>query len=141
MLRRLLVVGRQSEKDGLHVFPQTINVATQDARTQDDAPTEMRRHGLWEVVRGYYEQVVRSQEDMNRIRQYFLENPLRWSLKREDQEGRMRGAGDSEWGRWVVVRGFAGCPEEAGYKPVPTQDKERDAGMTQEGRAILGVRN
>ena len=88
------------------------------ARTQDEAPTKVRRHGLSEVVRGfktysgrrvnglrgtpgvavwqrgYYEHVVRNEEDMNRIRQYFQENPLRWSLKRENQEGRVRGRGD-----------------------------------------------
>ncbi len=81
------------------------------ARTKSEGP---RRHGLSEVVRGFktysgrrvnevrgtpgaavwrrgfYEHVVRNEEDMNRIRQYFLENPLRWWLKRENEgvEGR-----------------------------------------------------
>ena len=87
------------------------------------APTKMggtrRRHGLSEVVRGfktysgrrvnevrgtpgvavwqrgYYEHVVRNEEDMNRIRQYFQENPLRWSLKRENWGVEGRGSGDS----------------------------------------------
>ena len=101
--------GTRPEAAGLKPAP------TQDARTQDEAPTKVRRHGLSEVVRGfktysgrrvnevrgtpgvavwkrgYYEHVVRNEEDMNRIRQYFLENPLRWSLKRENQEGEARG--------------------------------------------------
>ena len=105
-------VGSRAEEAGLKPAP------TQDARTQDEAPTKVRRHGLSEVVRGfktysgrrvnglrgtpgvavwqrgYYEHVVRNEEDMNRIRQYFQENPLRWSLKRENQEGRVRGRGD-----------------------------------------------
>ena len=90
---------------------------TQDPATKD-GPTKRgsrRRHGLSEVVRGfktysgrrvnglrgtpgvavrkrgYYEHVVRNEEDMNRIRQYFQENPLRWSLKRENQELKARG--------------------------------------------------
>ena len=77
--------------------------------------TEVPRHGLSEVVRGfksmsgrrvnelrgtpgesvwqrgYYEHVVRNEEDLNRIREYIVRNPLRWSLKREDQE---RGLGE-----------------------------------------------
>ena len=86
------------------------------AGTKLEAP---RRHGLSEVVRGfktysgrrvnelrgtpgmavwrrgYYEHVVRNEEDMNRIRQYFLENPLRWSLKRENEGVRRRRTGES----------------------------------------------
>ena len=108
-----VTVGSRPEEAGLKPAP-TQN----EARTQDEAPTKVRRHGLSEVVRGfktysgrrvnglrgtpgvavwqrgYYEHVVRNEEDMNRIRQYFQENPLRWSLKRENQEGRVRGRGD-----------------------------------------------
>ena len=104
--------GARPEEAGLKPAP------TQDARTQDEAPTKVRRHGLSEVVRGfktysgrrvnglrgtpgvavwqrgYYEYVVRNEEDMNRIRQYFQENPLRWSLKRENEGVRGRGSGD-----------------------------------------------
>ncbi len=71
----------------------------------------MRRHGLPEVVRGFktysgrrvnamrgtpgtavwqrgfYEHVVRNEEDLNRIREYIAENPLRWWLKREGESG------------------------------------------------------
>ena len=35
---------------------------------------------------------------MNRIRQYFLENPLRWSLKRENRGVGVRGS-RVIWGR------------------------------------------
>ena len=48
---------------------------------------------VWQ--RGYYEHVVRNDEDMNRIRQYFQENPLRWSLKRENWGVEGRGSGES----------------------------------------------
>lgn len=36
---------------------------------------------LWQ--RGYYEHVVRDDDDLNRIRQYIIDNPARWS---EDEE-------------------------------------------------------
>ncbi len=66
-------------------------------------PNQRRRHGLPEVVRGfktfsarrinslrgnpgapvwqrnYYEHVVRNEEELNRIRQYVRDNPVKWS--------------------------------------------------------------
>ena len=109
-----------SAQDGvsMHEGARAEEAGYKPAPTKKDAPT--RRHGLPEVVRGfktysgrrvngvrgtpgvavwqrgYYEHVVRNDEDMNRIRQYFQENPLRWSLKREnwEREGRaFRGSG------------------------------------------------
>ena len=103
--------------------PEGVSVGSrpEDGRVRDAAPTKRRasgRHGLSEVVRGfksfsgrrvnelrgtpgvalwrrgYFEHVVRNEEDLNRIRQYIVENPLRWSLKREDHEGGL-GEGDS----------------------------------------------
>ena len=37
---------------------------------------------LWQ--RGYYEHVVRDDEELNRIRRYIEDNPLRWALDREN---------------------------------------------------------
>ena len=98
-----------------------VGARPEDGRVGDAAPTKRRasrRHGLSEVVRGfksmsgrrvnalrgtpgdavwqrgYYEHVVRNQEDLNRIREYVVGNPLRWWLRREDQEGGL-GVGDS----------------------------------------------
>jgi len=42
--------------------------------------TQFRRR-LWQ--RNYYEHVIRSDEELNRIRQYIEENPMRWD---EDDE-------------------------------------------------------
>ena len=85
------------------------------------APTKsvvVPRHGLSEVVRGfksfsakrvnelreakgvavwqrgYYEHVVRNEEDLNRIREYIEGNPVRWSMRQEDSERRFT-QGDS----------------------------------------------
>jgi putative transposase len=47
-----------------------------------------RSANLWQ--RNYYEHVVRNQQDLDRIREYILENPLRLFLKQMD--GRSNGA-------------------------------------------------
>ncbi len=81
------------------------------------APTKRKastRHGLSEVVRGFksfsakrvnalrgmtgiavwqrgfYEHVVRNEEDLNRIREYIVGNPVRWSMKRERPDDGLR---------------------------------------------------
>ncbi len=36
--------------------------------------------------RNYYEHIIRNQQDLNRIRAYIRNNPLRWWLDREDPE-------------------------------------------------------
>jgi putative transposase len=37
---------------------------------------------LWQ--RGYYERVIRNEQELNRFRNYILENPLKWHLDREN---------------------------------------------------------
>ena len=86
----------------------------EDGRVGDAAPTKTLasgRQGLSEVVRGFksmsgrrvnalrgtpgvavwqrgfYEHVVRNDEDLNRIREYVAGNPVRWWLKREGESG------------------------------------------------------
>ena len=36
--------------------------------------------------RGYYERVIRNENELSRIREYIIYNPLSWSLDRENQE-------------------------------------------------------
>jgi len=44
------------------------------------------KSGLWQ--RSYYEHVVRTEADLNGIRQYILDNPLQWELDEENPQGR-----------------------------------------------------
>ena len=109
--------GPVQDRAAMHEAARAEEAGWKPAPTKTGAPT--RRHGLSEVVRGfktysgrrvnevrgtpgvavwqrgYYEHVVRNEEDMNRIRQYFQENPLRWSLKRENWGVEGRGSGAS----------------------------------------------
>ncbi len=51
---------------------------------------------VWQ--RNYYERVIRNHDSLNRIRQYILENPLRWHLDRENPAAT---GNDTEWESWV----------------------------------------
>ena len=39
---------------------------------------------LWQ--RNYYEHVIRNEYDLNEIRKYIIENPLKWALDKENSE-------------------------------------------------------
>ena len=41
---------------------------------------------VWQ--RGYYERIVRNEKDLNRIRQYILDNPAKWELDAENPFGK-----------------------------------------------------
>jgi len=41
--------------------------------------------GLWQ--RNYYEHIVRHEDELNRVRRYILENPIRWQYDRENPNG------------------------------------------------------
>jgi len=52
---------------------------TAPERVEGRAPTT-----IWQ--RNYYERVIRNEEELRRIRQYIVENPLRWALDRENPQ-------------------------------------------------------
>ncbi|MBI1746932.1 MAG: hypothetical protein HYR55_10140 [Acidobacteria bacterium] len=39
---------------------------------------------LWQ--RNFYEHIIRNEESLNRIRQYIMDNPARWSFDRENPD-------------------------------------------------------
>ena len=43
-----------------------------------------RTPGVAVWLRNFYEHIIRSEESLRRIEQYIVENPLRWTLDRED---------------------------------------------------------
>ena len=51
---------------------------------------------LWQ--RGYYEHVIRDEDELQRIREYILTNPLRWELDRENPARH----GEDEFDRWLA---------------------------------------
>jgi putative transposase len=48
--------------------------------------------------RGYYEHVIRDEDELHRIREYILTNPLRWELDRENPARR----GEDEFDCWLA---------------------------------------
>ena len=52
---------------------------------------------LWQ--RSFYDQVIRDEASLNRIREYISTNPLRWDLDRENPRSR----GSDEFDRWLAT--------------------------------------
>ena len=50
---------------------------------------------VWQ--RDYYEHIIRNEDELNRIRGYIVDNPLRWHLDRENPER----VGEDEFDRWL----------------------------------------
>jgi len=51
-------------------------------------------HPVWQ--RNYYEHIIRSEEEMNRIRKYIVENPAKWSDDEGNPENIIHRRGDSQ---------------------------------------------
>ena len=67
-------------------------VAAFKSNTTDEYINGVKQHywspfanRLWQ--RNYYERVIRDETELDRIRQYIIENPLKWALDPENPEG------------------------------------------------------
>ena len=67
------------------LLPKVIGYLKMNAAKQVN--TARGRYGLPMWQRNHYEHIVRSDEDLYRLREYILENPARWS---EDEENPSR---------------------------------------------------
>jgi putative transposase len=66
--------------DIIGVFKSRITVEyTRGVKTSGWPPF---RGNLWQ--RNYYEHIIRSEESLNRVREYIANNPLQWELDREN---------------------------------------------------------
>jgi REP element-mobilizing transposase RayT len=94
--------------------PTATTTTPAPTTTAEPTPTPTKRHGLPEIVRqfktfsarrinehrgttgtpvwqrNYYEHIIRDDASLNRIRQYILNNPIKWAL---DKENPVLGAG------------------------------------------------
>jgi REP element-mobilizing transposase RayT len=52
---------------------------------------------VWQ--RNYYEHIIRHDEELNRIRQYIIENPLKWDIDSENPDALSQG--DFKWPRQI----------------------------------------
>ena len=43
-----------------------------------------RQQKLWQ--RNYYERIIRDESELNRVKEYIVNNPLRWHLDRENPD-------------------------------------------------------
>ena len=58
-------------------FKPTVTKRINDMRNARGTP-------IWQ--RNYYEHVIRDEDDLNRIRQYIMENPVRWAEDENNPE-------------------------------------------------------
>ena len=65
---------------------------------------------LWQ--RNYYERVIRDEEELNRIRQYILLNPLKWEFDRENPLRVTNSRYEEEWD-WLEAGGSVVRPMSA----------------------------
>ena len=58
-------------------FKGAVNIRINEMRRTPGAP-------VWQE--NYYEHIIRNEDEMNRVREYILTNPLRWTFDREHPE-------------------------------------------------------
>jgi REP element-mobilizing transposase RayT len=74
---------RRSDKTSLSDVVGTFKAAvTRQCASHGDRTRER----IWQ--RGYYEHVIRTEEDLTRIRDYIIDNPLKWDLDEENPQNR-----------------------------------------------------
>ena len=54
-----------------------------------------RRHAVWQ--RGYFEHIIRDEESLGRIREYIVNNPMRWEFDKENPDR----TAEDEFDRWL----------------------------------------
>jgi putative transposase len=89
---------------------------------------------LWQ--RSFYEQVIRNDESLNRIREYIQTNPQRWDLDRENP----RATGKDDFDRWLAT--FKTKPIAAncrGGPACPPSDARRQLGDAGENLAAAAL--
>jgi len=94
------VAPTMSLSDVVHRFKSLTATWRRQRRGRTDQ--ELSRGRLWQ--RNYYEHVIRNERCMNRIRQYILTNPSRWTKDRENPER----TGEDGFDRWLA--GFRKAP-------------------------------
>lgn len=82
----------------IHALPEIIRgFKTFSSRQINDmrgAPGDR----LWQ--RNYYEHVIRNESEWNRLRQYIVDNPVRWDIDRENPNAGNATAGQGNDGGW-----------------------------------------
>ena len=64
------------------LIPKIIGYAKMTTAKRINQLRNTPRNPLWQ--RNYYEHVIRNDDDLNRIREYITQNPLKWELDEEN---------------------------------------------------------
>ena len=68
-----------------HIIPKSIGTIIRGFKI---GVTKWCRNNNCEFIwqRSYYEHIIRDENELNRIRKYIIENPLKWELDRNNLE-------------------------------------------------------
>jgi len=94
----------------INVAPGSLGAIIRSFKSAVTKRVNQMRHtpGMPVWQRNYYEHIIRSEESLNRLRQYLADNPLRWDVDRENPHA--TGTGD----RWEGIFRGDGSPQHVG---------------------------
>ena len=89
-LHGIIILGRGGSRTARTVKYKALGSLIGAFKTTSTKIINELRHtpgvSIWQ--RNYYEHVVRGEEDLNQIRQYILENPIKWDMDEENPHRR-----------------------------------------------------
>ncbi len=71
-----------------HGLPEIIRQFKTFSARRINKKRQMKGYPVWQ--RNYYEHIIRDIESLNRIRQYIINNPLKWEIDKENPKNRAK---------------------------------------------------
>ena len=83
----------------INVTPGSLGAIVRAFKSATTRRINQIRNTLGQPVwqRNYYEHIIRNEDELDLIRGYIVDNPLRWHLDRENPER----VGEDEFDRWL----------------------------------------
>ncbi len=71
-----------------HIIPKSLGSIIRTYKSALTSWCKNNGFASFRWQRNYYEHIIRNEEELNRIREYIQNNPLKWELDRENPESR-----------------------------------------------------
>ena len=71
-----------------HIIPKSIGSIIRSYKSAVTRWCSKNNHQNFQWQRNYYEHIIRNENELNRIREYIQNNPLKWELDRENPESK-----------------------------------------------------
>ncbi len=70
-----------------HGLPEVVRGFKTFSARSINVSRDLHGHPVWQ--RNYYEHIIRDEDDLNRIRQYIIDNPMQWAFDHENPAASM----------------------------------------------------